>query len=146
MYKFQLESVLKYRKNIERHHAQDMAVLTSRLKDAELELSRLIGSVKKMSVTLAGEEKKGIGPQKAVLYRSSIDDYRTKVSRQEDSISDIHRLIHKKRHELSAAASEKKAVEKLKEKDKKIFLEKMKKKDQKFMDDIAAKKHYSRRG
>jgi len=139
MYKFPLESVLKFRGNMEKFHLQDMFRLKSDLKSEE---GRLLEE-KKRAVDVAGqlaeEEKNGISPVEAALFKKFLHTKRVKIVEQKEKILSLKNEVEKKRQELENASREKKVMEKLKDKGKEGFHQDMRKKHQKEMDEYAVK-------
>ena len=141
MYKFSLETVLTYKKNIEKRHVQEMGALKQKLVDNQKELSKYIKEARLIADNLLEEEEGGINPAEALIYRSSGQVARQKVDNKKKNILSIEDALEKKRFELSSALVEKKVVEKLKEKDKKKYFMELKKIDQKKIDEIASMRH-----
>ncbi len=146
MYRFRLQSVLKFRRNMERHHVQEISKLRMGLAEEERRLSRFMEEVKTAADHLVEEAGKGIDPREAALYRSYIISARTRIREQEGRILSLERNIEKKRSELISASREKKVMEKLKEKDHKRYLINQRRADQKEMDDYAVKGYVRRYG
>ncbi len=141
MYKFSLETVLTYKKNIETRHVQEMGALKQKLSDNQKELLKYIKEARLIADELLEEEKGGINPAEASIYRSSGQVARQKVDNKKKNILSIEDALEKKRFELNNALVEKKVVEKLKEKDKKKYFLELKKIDQKKTDEIASMRH-----
>ena len=141
MYKFSLETVLTYRKNIEKRYEQEMGVLKQKLADNQKELSKYIDHAVFIADRLLEEEKKGISSAAASIYRSSGQAARRKIEDQKKKILSIENALERKRLKLSRAMVEKKVVEKLKEKDRKKYLMELSRINQKEMDEIASMRH-----
>ena len=144
MYKFSLEPVLKFRDNVKKKHAQEMANLKSDFFDAKKDLKSLVSYAKEISEKLGKEEKGGISPKEALLFRSFIKKREIDICQQKKMISALNGRIEKKREVLNNASIEKKVVEKLKEKDRKKFFKEMTVQHQKEMDEIAISRHTKR--
>jgi len=144
MYKFSLETVLTYKKNIEKRHIQEMHELKQRLDENKKKLSQYVDEAGSIAKRLAEEEEAGIRPAEASIYRSSLKVARQRVADQKKEILSVEGLIEKKRLELTNASVEKKVVEKLKEKDRKKYLMELSRANQKKMDEIASMRHVKR--
>jgi len=137
MYKFHLETVLKYRESVEKSHIQEMSRLKSDLKLEEKTLSECEEKTREAATQLSEEEKKGISPAEAKLYKSFILGKRSEISDRGKKISVLKEGVEVKRSDLHLASRDKKVMERLKEKKRDHYYEELRRKDQKAMDEFA---------
>ncbi|HOK62329.1 MAG TPA: flagellar export protein FliJ [Soehngenia sp.] len=135
-YIFSMEKVLDYREDIEKLKAEEFAKI-------KLEISGIEKEIAKLNIELKETNEKIFEVQNAYeliqvqLYREALEE---KLEIQKLLLSEKKKALEDKRAELTKAQSDRKIMEKLKEKDYSQFMYKKNMKEQKKLDDISVMK------
>lgn len=135
-YIFSMEKVLDYREDIEKLRAEEFAKI-------KLEISGIEKEIAKLNIELKETNEKIFEVQNAYeliqvqLYREALEE---KLEIQKLLLSEKKKALEDKRAELTKAQSDRKIMEKLKEKDYSQFMYKKNMKEQKELDDISVMK------
>jgi len=131
-----MEKVLDYREDIEKLKAEEFAKI-------KLEISGIEKEIAKLNIELKETNEKIFEVQNAYeliqvqLYREALEE---KLEIQKLLLSEKKKALEDKRAELTKAQSDRKIMEKLKEKDYSQFMYKKNMKEQKKLDDISVMK------
>ena len=144
MYEFRLQSVLKYRENLEKKHIQEMSALQYSLAKEEAALRETVRQVREISEHFEQEGERGVASRNISVYNTLLKSANARIAEQEMRVNHALMLVERKRLELIKTSQGKKILEKLKIKEKKRFFYNLARKNQKETDDIAAKKYRTR--
>lgn len=115
MFRFQLQSVLDFRKQVEERHLAQFAGIKRRL-DHEMErLARIMENTMGMINHLTTIGKGDITPGDISLVQSYITSLRGKERKQREVIDAVKRELEHKRAEVMEAVKQRKILEKLRE-------------------------------
>ncbi len=138
-FKFPLEKILDYRKNIEDKKAEALYQSRTKKKDEE-DILELIEEEKK---SILKEDKREDSNTLNELTISSdyLNQLNNEIEKSENRIKDADKEVDKKLIDLKEASIEKKAVEKLREKKLMEHKTQLKKGERKQIDEIANRAH-----
>jgi len=138
-FKFPLEKILDYRKNIEDKKAEALYQSRTKKKDEE-DILELIEEEKK---SILKEDKREDSNTLNELTISSdyLNQLNNEIEKSENRIKDADKEVDKKLIDLKEASIEKKAVEKLREKKLMEHKTQLKKGERKQIDEIANRTH-----
>lgn len=138
-FKFRLENVLELRRKTLEDKQLEMAAIQTKLNDANnklncLEKTKLQAKNDLENILGAGENIEFIKIKNYQDYIVKVDD---DISIQHKVIADIENELELKQEEVREALKAKKMLEKLKEKEYKVFLKDFEQRESKELDDIA---------
>ncbi len=136
-YKFRLEQVLKFRKEVERMQQLELMTARQRHDTARDRLSSEKAAMEELEREFAQRQMEGIQACDLQLF----GDYRLRkcreISRIKEALPELEKAVQEKRESLVAAAKEKKALEIFKEKKLREFRIEQLDKERNFMDELA---------
>ncbi len=136
-YKFPLQSVLNHRKFLEDKLQKDLAGL-KRILDKAIGLLRKLKAEEKKSLEELHQKKaECINIPEVQLYMNYIDRLLADIGKQEKKVKKAEKKCNKKREELVTAMKNRKALEKLREKEVERFKKELNKNERKFFDDVS---------
>ena len=138
MYRFNLESLLNYRRYQEELLQKELADSKTELVRREQKLHQLKQDWRKCSLDLHQLQKKGGTVSGLILYFAYLDRLSLDIDHQKQQVVKARKQFDRKRHELLEIVKKRKTLEKLKEKGFLDYTQKMLKNEQNLMDEAAA--------
>lgn len=134
-YKFKLQRVLDYKETVEGLKKSEYGTAIQKLNEEKEILSNYISRKSEIIKQFSTKDDKiNIGSFR--IYNNYISEITNKIKNQEKNVMESEREAVKVQKELLEAMKEKKAFEKLKEKDHKEFILEEKREEEKIMDQI----------
>jgi len=142
-FRFQLEGVLRHRKNIERDRQRQVAVIQGQLNQLQGELRRLDQSVQEATGELRGGRLIGkLDMSYLAAHRRFIAAMQRKAMTVVQRMALLQRDLEESRKALGEAAKQRKVMEKLRERYFQRWQEAMNKKETEAMDEIGMQLSY----
>ena len=138
MYRFNLESLLNYRRYQEEILQKELADFKNRLIQHEQTLHLLKQKWRKYSRDLHQRQQKGGTVSDLIMYFRYLDRLSLDIDRQKQQAVKARKQFDSKRRELLEIVKKRKTLEKLKEKGFLDYSHRMLKKEQNLMDEAAA--------
>ena len=139
-YEFKLEALLKFRIHEEERIQKDFSDAQRDLTLARQNVSDHIALKKKIEEDFVVNQKETTGPQ-AVIYRTYLDELGKQIDELKKKETLCLSLWNETRNKLLEAMKNKKAINKLKEKDLAAYEEDIKNKEKRFIDEIAVNRY-----
>lgn len=137
MYRFSLEAVLNHRRHIEDLLQKEFAKRQKDLFDEQERLSRLESSHIDSMVELQRRQEEGMRVSGITLYSDYIKQTAYGIERSKHRISELEDRRHRKREELIEAMKSRMTLEKLKEKEWKLYKRRLDRNERIVMGEIA---------
>ena len=138
-FKFPLEKILGYRKNIEDKKAE--ALYQSRIKKKDEEDILELIEEEKQNMLKGNERKKSNTLNQLTISSDYLNQLNNDIEKSENKIKDADKEVDEKLTDLKEASIDKKAVEKLRERKLIEHKAQLKKGEKKQIDDIANRTH-----
>ncbi len=135
-YSFSMEKVLDYRVDVEKQKAEEFAKLKFEITEIETEITKLNIELKSINEKICSVQNVNELLQ-LQLYRELLEE---NVKMQKLLLIEKRKSLEEKRNELKKAQTDRKIMDKLKEKDYSQFVYKRNLKEQKELDDISVMK------
>ena len=142
MYRFNLESLLNYRRYQEEILQKELAEFKNQLVEHEQHLRQMKQARRKNSLELHQRQKKGGTVSGLILYFRYLERLTADIDKQKQRVVQTKKRFEQKRRELLEIVKKRKTLEKLKEKGFKTFEQQQLKKERNFLDEVAAT-HFS---
>ena len=141
MYRFNLESLLNYRRYQEEILQKELADFKNELVQHEQKLHQMKRDWRKCSLDLHQRQEKGDTVSGLIIYFRYLDRLSMDIDNQKQRIVKAKKQFNRKRRELLEIIKKRKTLEKLKEKGLLDYTQSMLKKEQNLMDEAAAIRH-----
>ena len=138
MYRFNLESLLNYRRYQEEILQKELADFKNLLVKLEQQLRQLVQARRKASLELHQRQKKGGTVCGLMMYFRYLDRLAADIEKQKRLVGQVRKQFEQKRRELLDIVKKRKTLEKLKEKGLKVFQQQQLKKERDLLDGVAA--------
>lgn len=138
-YQSKLDAVLKLRKRREEEVQQEFIEMKHDRDTAEDQLHRLHREFETALKDLAEQQAKGIAPCELDLYYHLIKQQYDRLEERRKALQRLADQCERKRQDLLEATREKKVVEKIEEKRKKIYLKDLEIKERNLLDELAGR-------
>lgn len=135
-YSFYMEKVLDYREEIEKQKAEEFAKIRYEISQMETEIAKLNLELKSINEKICSVQNVNELLQ-LQLYRELLEE---NIKMQKLLLTEKRKSLEEKRNELKKAQTDRKIMDKLKEKDYSQFVYKRNLKEQKELDDISVMK------
>lgn len=145
MYRFNLESLLNYRRYQEELLQKELADFKNELIQQEQKLHQLKQAWRKCSLDLHQRQKKGGPVSGLIMYFGYLDRLSMDIDNQKRRVVTCKKKFDRKRRELLEIMKKRKALEKLKEKGFLGYTQRLLKKERSFMDEAAATRYKGKR-
>ncbi|MBW2412848.1 MAG: flagellar export protein FliJ [Deltaproteobacteria bacterium] len=145
MYRFNLESLLNYRRYQEELLQKELADSKNELVQQEQKLHHLKQAWRASSLDLHQRQKKGGPVSGLIVYFRYLDRLSMDIDNQKRQVVKCKKQFDRKRRELLEIIKKRKALEKLKEKGFLDYTQRMLKKERSFMDEAAATRYKGKR-
>ena len=145
MYRFNLESLLNYRRYQEEILQKELADFKNRLVQHEQTLHLMKRKWRECSQDLHQRQKKGGIVSGLIMYFRYLDRLSLDIDKQNQQVVKARKQFNSKRSELLEIVKKRKTLEKLKEKGSRDYTHSMLKKERNQMDEAAATRHKSNR-
>ena len=141
MYRFNLESLLNYRRYQEDILQKELADFKNELIRHEQKLHRFKQNWRKCSRDLQQRQKKGGTVPGLIMYLRYLERLSLDIDQQQRRVVKSKKQVDAKRRELLEIMKKRKTLEKLKEKGFLDDMQRMQKKEQNLMDEAATNRH-----
>ena len=141
MYRFNLESLLNYRRYQEEILQKELADLKNQLIQREQLLHQMKQDRRKYSRELHQRQKKGGTVSGLIMYFRYLDRLSMEMDSQKQRVVKAKKQFDRKRRELLEIVKKRKTLERLKEKGFVTYQQEMLKKEQNLMDEVAATRY-----
>ena len=135
-FRFSLQSVLDFRKHLEKMAQMDVAKARKNLMDSEQRLKELNQDYDDTSFEFDGEMSKGISSERFHFFTDYLSSVTSQIEREEQRKITLSDILREKQHVLRDKTIERKTIEQLKEKHKNEYYDNMMKDMQKEVDDM----------
>lgn len=135
--KFKLQTVLKYRKTLEDQAQQRLAELQSlqaRLQQQQTEIDSRFAA---FTAQLQQKQQQGLSVLELRLYEEQFGHLRQQSDQLQRQLAELDAQLDQRRQELLVAARERKAIEKLKEKQLAEYLRRLDREERALLDEIS---------
>jgi flagellar FliJ protein len=136
-----MESVLNYRRNLEEQAITELRQAQTALEQEERRLNLMESVWRKSAEDLKKQQSTVSDPREILLYHHFLQQMALEIEAQQHRMAEVVQEYNGRREILLAAATEKKIMEKLKEKQEELMKTEAKKQDRKAMDESAAGGH-----
>jgi flagellar protein FliJ len=113
---FRLEQVLKFRKEIEKMHQQELAAAKQQHEDASDRLKNEKAALETLAQEFSERQMTGIEAKDLQLYGEFNRRKTKEIKQMRDSVATLEKTVQEKHEALIAAAKDKRALEIFKEK------------------------------
>jgi flagellar FliJ protein len=137
MYRFNLESLLNYRRYQEEILQKELADFKNQLVTLEQQLRQLIQARRKNSLELHQRQKKGGTVTDLIMYFRYLDRLTADIERQKRLVGQAKKQFELKRREFLDIVKKRKTLEKLAEKGLKAFQQQQLKRERDLLDEVA---------
>lgn len=143
MFRFSLQRVLDYRRQLRERVENEMRRIHSQIEKERQELN-----ARRLELEQQNEEMNSRGRSESfevhelALINNYIKGIRVRMLRHEHAIVEHQDRLAQKRQELIEASQREKAMEKLKERERKSYLQKLARAENSFLDEIAIRSHF----
>ena len=138
MYRFNLESLLNYRRYQEEILQKELAEFKNQLVELEQHLRQMKQARRKNSLELHQRQKKGGLVSGLIMYFRYLDRLSVDIDKQKRRVAETKKRFEQKRRELLDIVKKRKSLEKLKEKGFNTFQQQQLKKERDLLDEVAA--------
>ena len=145
MYRFNLESLLNYRRYQEEILQKELADFKNQLIEHEQHLRQLKQARRKNSLELHQRQKKGGLVSGLIMYFRYLDRLTADIDKQNRRVVQTKKRIEQKRRELIEIVKKRKTLEKLKDKGFNTFEQQQLKKERDLLDEVAATRFNAKR-
>jgi len=145
MFRFSLETLLKFRRVQEDAIARELRVVSDELQDAEHQLTRLKKSQQEHERQWLAIEQQGISSIEISLHRQYALHLYRNISTQSIQVDEIKARLDLKRQELIEKMKQRRLLERLKEKRFQEYLVAEYRTERKQIDELAVSRTFSRR-
>ena len=145
MYRFNLESLLNYRRYQEEILPKALAELKNQLVEHEQQLRQLKKAWRKNSLELRQRQESGGTVSGVIMYFRYLDRLTADIDKQKRRVVKTKKRIEQKRRELIEIVKKRKTLEKLKEKRFNTFEQQQLKKERDLLDEVAATRFNAKR-
>ena len=145
MYRFNLESLLNYRRYQEEILQKELADCKNKLVQHEQTLHLMKHKWRKCSQDLSQRQKRGGTVSDLIMYFRYLDRLSLDIDKQKQQVVKAKKQFDSKRRELLEIVKKRKTLEKLKEKGFLDYSHTMLKKEQNLMDEAAATRYKGNR-
>ncbi len=145
MFRFSLETLLKFRRVQEDAIARGLRIISDELKDAEHQLDRLKQSQQEHERQWLAIEQQGISSIEISLHRQYALHLYRNISSQSIQVAEIKARLDLKRQELIEKMKQRRLLERLKEKRFQEYLVAEYRTERKQIDELAVSRTFSRR-
>lgn len=135
-FNFRLQSVLDFRKHLEKMAQMEVAKARRDLMESEEKLKSLNMDYDDTSLVFDGEMTKGIGAERFHYFTDYLSSIESLIQREEQNKEAFSGILIEKQNVLREKSIDRKTIEKLKEKQKNEYYDKMMKDMQKEVDDM----------
>ena len=144
MFRFSLETLLKFRRVQEDAIARELRIISDELKDAEHQLTRLKQSQQEHERQWLAIEQQGISSIEISLHRQYALHLYRNISTQGTQVAEIEARVDSKRQELIEKMKQRRLLERLKEKRFKEYQVAEYRQERKQIDEVAVSRTFSR--
>lgn len=134
-YRFRLESVLNYRRNLEEVAQQKLAREQVLLDGYQEQLARLEAELVQLVEDLEQRKQRPMAAPLYSLYMQAIDRKERTIVRQRQVVAAQVHAVEKARHELAERVKERKVMEKARERDREKYTQGVMQQEQKASDE-----------
>jgi flagellar FliJ protein len=145
MYRFNLESLLNYRRYQEEILQKKLAEFKNQLVEHEQQLRQLKQAWRKNSLELRQRQESGGTVSGVIMYFKYLDRLTADIDKQKRRVVKTKKRIEQKRRELIEIVKKRKTLEKLKEKRFNTFEQQQLKKERDLLDEVAATRFNAKR-
>lgn len=145
MYRFNLESLLNYRRYQEEILQKKLAEFKNQLVEHEQQLRQLKQAWRKNSLELRQRQESGGTVSGVIMYFRYLDRLTADIDKQKRRVVKTKKRIEQKRRELIEIVKKRKTLEKLKEKRFNTFEQQQLKKERNLLDEVAATRFNAKR-
>jgi flagellar FliJ protein len=145
MYRFNLESLLNYRRYQEEILQKKLAEFKNQLVEHEQQLRQLKQAWRKNSLELRQRQESGGTVSGVIMYFRYLDRLTADIDKQKRRVVKTKKRIEQKRRELIEIVKKRKTLEKLKEKRFNTFEQQQLKKERDLLDEVAATRFNAKR-
>ena len=145
MFRFSLETLLKFRRVQEDAIARELRIISDELKDAEHQLTQLKQSQQEHERQWLAIEQQGISSIEISLHRQYALHLYRNISAQSIQVDEIKARLDLKRQELIEKMKQRRLLERLKEKRFQEYLVAEYRTERKQIDELAVSRTFSRR-
>ena len=145
MYRFNLESLLNYRRYQEEILQKKLAEFKNQLVEHEQQLRQLKQAWRKNSLELRQRQESGGTVSGVIMYFRYLDRLTADIDKQKRRVVKTKKRIEQKRRELIEIVKKRKTLEKLKEKRLNTFEQQQLKKERNLLDEVAATRFNAKR-
>jgi flagellar FliJ protein len=138
MHRFTLEALLNHRRHQEEVGQKELSQSKRLLADEKGKLRRLEIEKRDNIEDLQIKQKEKINVSDIILTVNYIQQLSEKIAEQTQCVQKANQTVNQKRDELITIVKKRKALEKLKEKERLAYQQKMMQNERKFMDDVAS--------
>jgi flagellar FliJ protein len=143
MFRFSLQRVLDYRRQLRERIENEMRRIHSRIEKERQELRSGRLELEKQNEEMNNRGRsQSLNVAELTLINNYIKGIRVHISRHEHAIAEHQDRLAQKRQELIKASQREKAMEKLKEREWKSYLQKLARVENSFLDEIAIRSHF----
>ena len=140
IFKYSMESVLSYRKNIEEEKKQEFSAVQKKYLDERKVLINLNDKLANINTNLINS------PPRETIELKNLEQYkellRGRIERQEQLLTEIEEDLEEKRSQMSEAQKDRKMVEKHREKTFYKYLYDVNRQEQKIIDEFAISSYF----
>ncbi len=144
MFRFSLETLLKFRRVQEDAIARELRTISDELRDAEHQLDRLKQSQQEHERQWLAIEQQGISSIEISLHRQYAFHLYRNISAQVAQVAEIEARVDSKRQELIEKMKQRRLLERLKEKRFKEYQVAEYRQERKQIDEVAVSRAFSR--
>ncbi len=138
---FTLDPVLRYRKQKEELAQQELFQARQEEAAIESDLIRARGVLNELIQTLVREKAQGITADRLALFDNRIEVEKQRLRELEDRLNQQRRVVARRRRRLLRASQERKALDKLKERQNRAYKQYKDKQELIMIDEIAVLRH-----
>lgn len=136
-YRPRYETVLRHRTHQEEEVQREFSIAKNEMLHQEEQLQKLRRNIQDILQDLSKKQTQGISPDELNLYYRFIKKQYEQLEQHQSILDHLNEVFENKRENLAVATKEKQIIEKLQEKDRKIFFKALDKREQDLLDEIA---------
>lgn len=134
---FSMEPVLRYRQQLEDEARRKLFTSLEKEEKIRNELNRLLEQLSTLYTDLSNERTHGTTVDRLLLFERSIVLQQEQIGSLQTALEDQERVVERRRRHLLQASQDKKALEKLKERQNLAYKKYRDKKENAMLDEIA---------
>ena len=138
MFRFNLEFLLKYRRQLEEESMNELAKAVREANILENELMEIRNRSEAVALEISKMPESGLSVPVYVMYKDFQDQLRKDVDRGEYKLAKAEEKVEAKRLELVQKSVDRKVIEEYKERKKQAYKEKISKLEQNNLDELAS--------